>query len=86
MHFAPRVSAGTARALLARTELPPDARLVRSKRRAECLILQFRSAAAKRVVGTGTVGAALYSSAGGLYNGKVKEIIISEAMTTGMGC
>jgi hypothetical protein len=86
MHFAPRVSAGTAHALLARTELPPDARLVRSKRSAEWLILQFRSAATKRVMGSGTVGAALYSSASGVYAGKVKEIIISEAMTTGMGC
>jgi hypothetical protein len=85
MHFAPRVSATVARSLL-RTELPADARLLRSKRRAECLILEYRSAAAKRALGTGVVGAALYSSAAGRYTGRVADIIISEAMTTALGC
>jgi hypothetical protein len=86
MHFAPRVSASFARFLLRRNELPSDARFVRSKRKAECLILQFRSAAAKRALGSATVGAALYSSEAGRYTGRVKNIIVSEAMTTGMGC
>lgn len=86
MHFAPRISATFARFLLRLDELPSDARLVRSKRKAECLILQYRSAAAKRALGYATVGAALYSSAAGPYTGTVREIIISATMTTGDGC
>jgi hypothetical protein len=86
MHFAPRISASEAKFLLRRSELPPDARLVRSKRKGECLMLQYRSAAAKRALGYATVGAALYSSAAGRYTGKVEDIIISSLMTTSDGC
>ena len=86
LHFAAKVSATFVRSLLRRDELPSDARLVRSKRKADCLFLQYRSGAAKRVLGNGTVGAALYSSETGPYTGRVKDVIIIEATTTGMGC
>jgi|SRR5919201_1257675 hypothetical protein len=86
MHFSPRVSASLVRVLLRRHELPVDARLVRSKRKAGCLIIQYRSAAAKRAMGTATVGAAFYSSETGRYSGRVKDVIISGAMTSATGC
>jgi hypothetical protein len=86
MHFAPKIGATQAKAILRRTELPADAMLVRSKRRAACLILQYRSAAAKWALGGATVGAALYSSDTGPYTGRVDEIIIGLALTTGAGC
>lgn len=86
MHFAPRVSASFLRFLLRRDELPPDARLVRRKRKPECLILQYRSAAAKRALGSALVGVAIYSSETGPYTGKVKDVIISGALVVGIGC
>jgi hypothetical protein len=86
MHFAPRISASEAKFILRQSELPRDARLVRSKRKGICLILQYRSAAAKRALGYATVGAALYSSAAGRYTGKVEDIIIMSLLTTSDGC
>ena len=86
MHFAPKISASEAKAILRTTELPADARFVRSKRNPECLILQYRSAAAKRDVGGATVGAALYSSGAGPYTGRVNEIIIGLGIETTVGC
>ena len=86
MHFAPRISASVAKVRLRRRELPSDAQLVRSKLRVDCLILQYRSAAAKRALGGATVGAALYTGDTGRYTGRVKRIIIGLAMTTSAGC
>lgn len=86
MHFAPKVSARFAKALLRRHELPADARLVRSKRKAECLILQYRSAAAKRAVGSAVVGAGLYSNVAGKYTGRVQDVNVIVGMTTSLGC
>lgn len=76
LHFAPRVSASTAQALLRRTEVPADAKVVRVKRSDNCLIVQYRSEAAKRAVGSALIGALLYSNDEGLYTGRVRHVYI----------
>jgi hypothetical protein len=86
LHFAPRVSPSAARALLRRTELPTDAKLVRVKHSPydNCVILQYRSEAAKRAVGSAFIGARLYSHDEGLYTGRVRNVYVTRG--TVIGC
>jgi hypothetical protein len=85
MHFAPKISASRAK-LVVRREVPPDARLVRHARRRDCEILQYRSAAARRALGSASVGVALYTNvASGRYRGVVGGILVGP-YTVSAGC
>lgn len=90
MHFAPKVTESAALALLRRGELPADARLLRKKRNADCLVLYYRSAAAKRALGSAIINLELYASANAPrhYSGHVGDLIIGEVSnhTMSMDC
>ena len=83
LHFAPRVSPSAARALLRRSELPADAKLVRVKRSDNCVIVLYRSEAAKRALGSASVVARLYSHGEGLYTGRVRNVWVTHGLTGG---
>ena len=83
LHFAPRVSPSAARALLRRSELPADAKLVRVKRSDNCVIVLYRSEAAKRALGSASVVARLYSHGKGLYTGRVRNVWVTHGLTGG---
>jgi hypothetical protein len=83
LHFAPRVSPSAARSLLRRSELPADAKVVRVKRSDNCVIVLYRSEAAKRALGSASVVARLYSHDEGLYTGQVRNVWVTHGLTIG---
>ena len=87
MAFVPSVSATVARALL-RHELPPDARLVRSKTKGTCAQFDYRSTMLKRATGHPTVGIEFSSDfVGGPYrSGVVRSVLLSNFAVTPSGC
>jgi hypothetical protein len=87
MDFGPRIDASEARKRM-KSELPPDARLVRHKRKKRCEQFDYKSARAKRAVGQGHVGVefAADPSASDSYKGKVKKVAVGSLVSTSEDC